>query len=108
GTAAALEAHHAIDEREERVITPAAHVLSRVELGAALPHEDVARQHALPAESLHAEPLRVRVAAVAARADSLLVRHAASLSRAGSRRSGPRCTSAGVPASGGSSCAAST
>src|SRR5690606_361760 len=73
--AAPLETHHAIDQREQRVILPAAHVLARVELGSTLPDQDVAGKDVLPAEALHAEPLRVRVAAVPAGADSLLVRH---------------------------------
>src|SRR5690606_9163302 len=75
GAAPPLEADHAVDQREQRVVLPAAPVLDRMELGSPLPDQDVAGQDELPAETLHAEPLRVRVAAVPAGADSFLVRH---------------------------------
>src|SRR5690606_41249100 len=75
GAAPPLEADHAVNQREQRVVLPAAHVLARMELGSPLPDQDVAGQDELPAETLHAEPLRVRVAAVPAGADSFLVRH---------------------------------
>jgi hypothetical protein len=39
------------------------HVVPSVELGAALPHEDEARVHALAAELLHAQPLALAVSA---------------------------------------------
>src|SRR5262249_48328138 len=45
------------------------------EAGASLTHDDAARRHELPAEALHAEPLRIRVPAVAGAADALLVCH---------------------------------
>jgi hypothetical protein len=44
-----------------------------VDLGAALAHQDVAAQHELPVGALHAEALRMAVAAVARRADALFV-----------------------------------
>src|SRR5262245_10955521 len=47
-----------------------------------LAHEDAARVDELPAEALHAAPLRVAVASVARAALSLLVRHGASLASA--------------------------
>src|SRR5262249_43939644 len=63
------------DLREERVVLAAAHVVAGEELRAALPDEDRAARHELAAEGLDAEPLRVRVAAVAGRALSLFVCH---------------------------------
>src|SRR4051812_37726081 len=60
---------------EDRVVLADADALARLEAGAALAHDDPAAGHALAREDLHAEPLRVRVAAVAARAEPLLVRH---------------------------------
>src|SRR5258707_15857357 len=48
---------------------------ARVPLGAALARDDVAGQHLLAAENLQAEPLAVRVAAVAGRSACFLVSH---------------------------------
>src|SRR5436305_14396632 len=59
-----VEPHDAGDFREERVVPAAAHVRARKEFRAALPDEDRAARDELPAEALHAEPLRVGVAAV--------------------------------------------
>src|SRR5436305_1791604 len=47
----------------------------RAERGAPLADDDLAAAHPLPGKDLHAEHLRVRVAAVAARAKSFLVGH---------------------------------
>src|SRR5262249_48910483 len=52
-----------------------AHVDAGLEAGASLAHDDAARRHELPAEALHAEPLRIRVPAVAGTADALLICH---------------------------------
>src|SRR5690606_2933888 len=49
---------------EERVVAPDADVVARMELGAALPHDDVAGDHELAGVALHAEPFRFGVAAV--------------------------------------------
>src|SRR6266542_3279731 len=70
-----LEADHAVDQGKEGIVIGAAHVLAGMEFGAALANQDAARGHDLPAVALHAEVLRVAVAAVAARANALLVCH---------------------------------
>ena len=49
---------------EERVILAPAHVFAGLDRGAALAHDDRAAGNELPAEDLHAEPLRVRIAPV--------------------------------------------
>src|SRR4051812_23878099 len=72
---AVLELDGAGPRGEDRVVLADAHALARLEAGAALAHDDLAATHDLAGEHLHAEPLRVRVAAVAAGAESLLVRH---------------------------------
>src|SRR5215213_5005245 len=59
-----LELHDAVDEREQRVVLAPADVLARLPLRPALAREDVAAEHALAAELLKPEPLRVRVAPV--------------------------------------------
>src|SRR3954469_6983958 len=70
-----LELHLAIDRREERVVRRAADVAAGMELGAALHHDDAARGHEFPAEALHAEILRLRVAPVARRAYAFFMSH---------------------------------
>src|SRR5829696_3434288 len=60
-----LELDDAVDEREQRVVLATADVLARLPLRPALPRQDVAAEDDLAAELLQAEPLRVRVAAVA-------------------------------------------
>src|SRR6476660_6782563 len=62
--ASIVEPHHARDFGEKRVVLAAADVRAGKELRAALPDEDRAARDELAAEALHAEPLRVRVAAV--------------------------------------------
>src|SRR3954452_12987026 len=44
-------------EREQRVVAAHADALAGMELGAPLPHQDIARHHDLAAEFLDAEPL---------------------------------------------------
>src|SRR5512144_653530 len=85
--AAALgpELHGPGDEREQRVVTTAADAAAGVEPGAALADEDLPGVDDLPAEPLHAEPLGLGVASVAARRGALLVCHRASTSRCRSR-----------------------
>src|SRR5436190_16195255 len=51
------ERHHAVDEREQRVVLAEADVAAGKELGAALAHEDVAGEHELTAEPLDAQAL---------------------------------------------------
>ena len=64
-----------VDQREQRVVAATADALAGVEVGAALADDDLARVHVLAAEALHAEPLGVGVAAVAAGRRALLVCH---------------------------------
>src|SRR5690606_42013501 len=49
----ALELHHSVDQREERVVATLADVATRVELRAALPHQDVARRDLLATIALY-------------------------------------------------------
>src|SRR5438477_12779629 len=71
---AALDAelHGAGREGEQGVVPAAADVLAGVEVRAALPDEDLAGVHDLPAEPLDAEALRVGVAPVPRGAGALL------------------------------------
>src|SRR5438552_1539881 len=61
--------------REDRVVTSDSGPRAGLEARAALAHDDLAARHRLAGEDLDAEALRLGVAAVAARAQSLLVRH---------------------------------
>src|SRR5690606_21761748 len=76
-TAATLggEFDRAVDGGEQGVVAAEADIVARVEGGATLTHEDVAGQHALAAELLHAEALRLGVATVARRTTGFLVSH---------------------------------
>src|SRR5207253_10567058 len=60
---------------EDRVVTADAGARAGTELRAALAYEDHPGLHFLAGEDLHAKHLRVRVAPVARRAESLLVGH---------------------------------
>ena len=51
------ELHGAVSEGEQRVVLAETHVLARVEVGAALAHDDVASYHSFAAELLDAEVL---------------------------------------------------
>src|SRR5919205_2452299 len=73
--AAGLELHDARRLGVDRVVLADAHAVTRLEAGAALAHDDLAAGHGLAGEDLHAEALGVGVAAVAAGAEALLVRH---------------------------------
>src|SRR6478735_8425090 len=77
GLAATLgaERHLPGDQREQGVVTATTHALTGVELGPALPDDDLARVHRLPAEPLDPEPLGVGVAPVAGAGRALLVCH---------------------------------
>src|SRR4051812_4437354 len=72
---ALLEVHGAGSRGVDRVVLADPDALARLEAGSTLADDDLAAGHALACEDLHSEPLRVRVAAVAARAESLLVSH---------------------------------
>src|SRR5439155_9163011 len=61
--------------REDRVVAADAGARARAEPRPALADEDHPGLHVLAREDLHAEHLRIRVATVARRAESLLVRH---------------------------------
>src|SRR5690606_7589228 len=65
----------AVDQREQRVVAAQADARTRMELGAALADDDVAGLDGLAAVHLHAEVLRVGVAAVARGTYALLVCH---------------------------------
>jgi hypothetical protein len=68
GPAAAgpAELHGPADQCEQRVVAAAADAVARVEVRTALADEDLARVHELPAVTLDAKALGLRVAAVAA------------------------------------------
>src|SRR5262245_24709397 len=72
-----LELDGTVHHGEESVVAAAADILARVELGAALLHQDVAGDDLLAAVALDAEVLRIAGAAVAARAYAFLVCHIA-------------------------------
>src|ERR1700730_3238096 len=73
--AVAAELDRTGDQREQRVVAPAAHVQAGVEVRAALAHDDLAGVDGLTAEALHTEALSVRVTAVAAGRGALLMCH---------------------------------
>src|SRR5689334_21779901 len=58
------EGHASRDLREQRVVAPHADVGAGMHLGAALTHDDGTGAYHLAAVTLHAETLRLRVAAV--------------------------------------------
>ena len=74
-TAAAIEPHATVDQRENRVIATEADVFSGKKLRAALANNDVARDHHLTAESFDAEPFADAVPAVLNAALSFFVSH---------------------------------
>ena len=61
---ARAELHRTVGQREQRVVAATPDVLARVELGAALAHDDGAGGHGLAVEHLHAEALGIGIAAV--------------------------------------------
>src|SRR5450432_2431826 len=67
------------NEREQGVVATAADTGPGVEVGATLPHDDLARVDLLPAEPLDAEPLSAGVAAVTAGRRAFLVCHVSPL-----------------------------
>src|SRR4051794_33702516 len=74
-SAAGAEVDHARAGRKDRVVTAEADAVARAEPRAALPHDDLAAVHRLAGEDLDPEVLRVGVAAVPARSESLLMSH---------------------------------
>src|SRR5918911_5750340 len=74
-TAAGRELHPAGAHGEDRVVVPDPDAVARLEARAALAHDDLAAGHRLAGEHLHAEALALRVAAVPARPESLLMSH---------------------------------
>src|SRR6185436_8037627 len=69
-----------VDQREQSVVLAAPDVAPGMKAGAALPHDDAARAHELPAEALDAQALRVRLAVVLRRRLTFFVSHARPLS----------------------------
>src|SRR5262249_11465998 len=69
------ELHGAGGARVERVVLADADAVAGLKAGAALAHDDLAAGDDLAGEDLHAEALRVGVAAVAGGAEALLVCH---------------------------------
>src|SRR5213083_989942 len=70
-----LEPHASRDPREDRVVFAKPRVQARAETTAALPHDDRAPADHVAVVGFHAQPLRVRVAAVARAALSFFVSH---------------------------------
>src|SRR5580765_2376853 len=81
--AARAELDRAVLRGEDRVVATDARSRARLEARAALADDDHPGLHVLAGEHLHAEHLRIRVAPVARRAKSLLVRHYSAFSVAG-------------------------
>src|SRR5437763_9347927 len=73
--AARPEGDPAVAHREDRVVLADTRASAGPEPRAALADEDHPRRHVLPGEELHAEHLRIGVAAVPRRAESLFVCH---------------------------------
>ena len=63
------------DQGEQGVVAATADSVTRVEVGAALPDDDLASVHQLAAKPLDAKPLRVGVPTVPGRGRALLVCH---------------------------------
>src|SRR5207253_2177702 len=70
-----VKLHDAVDLGEESVVATDADVRAGIELRAALADDDRSAADELAGEPLHAEHLRLRVAAVARRALSFFVSH---------------------------------
>src|SRR5438128_333347 len=70
-----IEQDHAVGEGEQGMVAAAADVAAGQELGAALTHDDPTRANPLAGIYLHAQPLRIGIATVAAGALTLLMCH---------------------------------
>jgi hypothetical protein len=73
--AAVFKLYKSIDEREERIVFPAANINSGLVPRAALANQNRARVNPFAAKAFHAEPLSLRVAAVYAGAAAFLMCH---------------------------------
>src|SRR5262249_10598417 len=73
--AVVLELHAPVDLREDRVVLADPRVQSLAEPPSALPDDDGAAGDDVPIVRLHAEPLRIRIAAVAGAALSFFMSH---------------------------------
>src|SRR5262245_8441138 len=87
--AAAGELDHAGRAGEERVVTPDPHALAGAEARSPLADDDLAAVDRLAREHLDAEALALGVAAVAARAEPLLMSHPTRPPRSSSSRRPP-------------------
>src|SRR5215212_11532564 len=67
------------DQREQRVVAATPHTVPGMEVGATLADDDLAGIDQLAAETLDAEPLRVRITAVSGGRRALLVCHSSAL-----------------------------
>src|SRR5262249_54826497 len=76
-----FELHNARYHREQRVIRTAPDIRAGLELRASLTNQNLATQHSLTAESLYAEPLRVRIPTVARTSNAFLLSHSSSSSK---------------------------
>ena len=73
--AMAFHRHHAVHQREQGVVLARADVRARLEAGAALPDDDLARRHLVAGEFLEAQPLGIAIPAVPGAAHTFLVCH---------------------------------
>ena len=71
----ALERDAAVHKGEQRVVAAASHVLTRMDVCAALAHQNVAGKDELAVAALHAQALRFRIAAVFRRAYAFFMCH---------------------------------
>jgi hypothetical protein len=58
------EVHRARSQCEQRVVATSTDIVTRVEVGPALPNNNLARLHLFTTEAFDAEPLRIGVAAI--------------------------------------------
>ena len=94
----AAESHCAVGHCVKRVVLAHSNEVPRVELGAALTHDDAAGLSDLPAVELDAPDLRVGVATILSRALTLLVCHSKSSTAIISRIPNIRQEQASCPA----------
>src|SRR5258706_9291943 len=67
--------HNAVDQRKERIVAAHADILTRMDLGAELTNQNIARAHSLAAENLHTASLTIAIASVAGTAACFLMCH---------------------------------
>ena len=70
--AEAFETDHAIGEGKQGIVAAVTHILTRVDMGAALTNQDIAGQNPLAVGALDAETLGLGIAAVVRGAAALL------------------------------------